>query len=229
MTSVRTYVALLTVAIISLGAYTLLPVGAVGVVVAIPGIGALFAALFQILRDRLAHERTLAVLEVQNNFALGAMSHLANVAFDKHVAFCEKYAEEMSDALTTLFRRGPHVDALKHANALFSIRTKWSVWLTPEVQEELERFESAIRTIGNNERLVSHFPGMEQRQRLIEEMYTLFAKVIGEKEWQGQTLTEELAISSILEKLREILGIEELTAIRKRLIKQAASSLKTTA
>src|ERR1700687_3812760 len=132
----------------------------------------------------------------------------------------------MSSALTTLFRRGPHRDALPHANALFGIRRKWSVWLTPEVQRELERFETAIRTIGINERLVSDYPGLEQRQKLIEEMYTLFAKVIGEKEWQGKTLTEEIAISSILEKLRKILGIEELTAIRIQLIKRAADSLK---
>ena len=73
---------------------------------------------------------------------------------------------------------------------------------------------------------MSDYPGLEQRQKLIEEMYNLFAKVIGEKEWQGKTLTEEIAISSILEKLRKILGIEELTAIRIQLIKRAADSLK---
>jgi hypothetical protein len=207
MNSKRTYVALGILFFISVIVYVLSPVGAIQNIAAIPTIGALCAALFVILRDRIAYERAMFTLEVQNSFAIGAMSHLANVAFDKHVLFCEEYVEEMSKALNTLFRRGPHRDALPHANALYDIRRKWTVWLTPEVQIELDRFEHAIRTIGNNERLVSDYPGMDQRQKLIEQMYTLFAKVIGEKEWQGKMLTEEFAISSILEKLREILGV----------------------
>lgn len=123
------YAALGIVIVLSVALYRLFPVGAIQDLAAIPAIVALFAALFQILRDRLAHERALAALEVQNNFALGAMSHLANVAFDKHVSFCEEYAVEMSKALSTLFRRGPHRDVLTRASALFEIRSKWSVWL----------------------------------------------------------------------------------------------------
>jgi hypothetical protein len=226
MNSKRTYVALGTLFVISVVGYVLLPVGAIQNIAAIPAIGALCAALFLILRDRVAHERAMFTLEVQNSFAIGAMSHLANVTFDKHVLFCEEYVAEMFDTLNTLFKQGPHRDALKHAGALFGIRRKWSVWLTPEVQAKLEQFEVAIRKIGNDERLVSDFPGMDQRQRLIDEMYALLAEVIGEKEWQGKTIKGDLAISSVMGKLREVLGIDELTVIRTRLIKRAAESLK---
>ena len=96
MDSKLIYIALAVLLVGSLTAYSLLPVGAQRDLVAAPAIGSLFLALFQIFRDMAAHEKAVGLLELQNNFALGAMSHLANVAFDKHVSFCEKYAEEMS-------------------------------------------------------------------------------------------------------------------------------------
>jgi len=87
MNSKLMYVALATVFVLSVAAYLIFPGGTMRDLAAIPAIGALFSALFQILRDRLAHERALTVLGLQNSFAIGAMPHLANVAFDKHVLF----------------------------------------------------------------------------------------------------------------------------------------------
>jgi hypothetical protein len=226
MNSKRTYLALSIVIGISMVLYIILPAGAIRTIAALPVVSALCAALFVILRDRIAYERAMLTLEVQNSFAIGAMSHLANVTFDKHVLFCEEYVEEMFNTLNTLFIRGPHRDVLQHADVLVGIRRKWSTWLTPEVQGQLEQFEVAIRKIGNNERLVSDFQELDQRHKLIGEMYTLFAEVIGQKEWQGKPITGDLAILSVMGKLREVLGIDELTVIRSRLIKLAANSLK---
>src|SRR6266404_9977885 len=122
MNSKRTYLALSVVAVISVVWYFLLPPGAMQNIATIPGIGALCAALFLILRDRVAHERAMFTLDVQNSFAIGAMSHLANITFDKHVSFCEEYVAEMFNTLDTMFKRGPHRDVLQHAGTLFTIR-----------------------------------------------------------------------------------------------------------
>ena len=54
---------------------------------------------------------------------------MANVAFDKHVLFCEEYAAEVYRTVGVLFRRGVHAEALVNANALVEIRTKWTFGL----------------------------------------------------------------------------------------------------
>jgi cadmium resistance protein CadD (predicted permease) len=109
------------------------PVSVVGDLAGIPAIVALFGALFQLSRDNIAFERSLLIEETKNRFAVGAMSHMANVAFDKHVLFCEEYTTAAYGAMATLFRRGPHEDALVEASTLSDIRLKWTVWLAPDV------------------------------------------------------------------------------------------------
>ena len=84
------------------------------------------------------------------------------------------------------------------------------MWLTPELQQQLEPFESAIRTIGNHERLVNDHPALEQRQQYIDEMFTLFAKVVGEKEWQGKVVTGEVAVSAILQNFERFWALKNL-------------------
>jgi hypothetical protein len=195
-------------------------------VAAVPAILALLGFLLQLQRDTLTHERSLAVLDVQNRFAIGAMSHMANVAFDKHVLFCEEYAAEMFNTLKTLFARGPHRDALDHSRNLAMIRRKWAVWLTPELEARLEPFESAIFKIGNYEMIVTDYPALDRRTEMIDKMYSLFAEVMGEKEWLGKAVGEERAISTIMNKLRGVLGINELTDARTELIRRATVSLQ---
>jgi hypothetical protein len=57
----------------------------------LPAIAALFAALFQLSRDSIAFDRSVRLEEAKNRFTVGATSHMAIVAFDKHVQFCEEY------------------------------------------------------------------------------------------------------------------------------------------
>jgi hypothetical protein len=42
--------------------------------------------------------------EAKNRFTVGATSHMANVAFDKHVQFCEEYVEQVFKVMENLFR-----------------------------------------------------------------------------------------------------------------------------
>jgi hypothetical protein len=222
------YIAWATVFAASLAAvavFHFFPVSVVGDLAGVPAIVALFGALFQLSRDNIAFERSARLEEAKNRFTVGVTSHMANVAFDKHVLFCEEYVGDMQRALTTLFREGPTPEALQHANSLYAIRRKWAVWLTPELETDLERFEAAVRKIGAYERLARDYPG-ELRAGQLEEIYSLFAEVIGEKEWKGEPINGDRAVAAVIGKLRNVLGINGLVHLRNELIERAAQNLK---
>ena len=85
-----------------------------------PGVAAMVFALFQFVRDEAAHERALDLQQRQQLFDLGVTSHMANVAFDRHVEFVEKYISTMQKGLTDLFTTGPPGDSLKFGQKLES-------------------------------------------------------------------------------------------------------------
>ncbi|MCF6255042.1 MAG: hypothetical protein L3J98_10515 [Gammaproteobacteria bacterium] len=219
------YIGLAVIVGVSILVVAALPVeGMVQLAFALPGVGALFTALYQLARDKISHDRSLYILEAKNSFALGASSHMANVAFDKHVLFCEEYVQEMFSALDTLFREGPTRDALTHSSALYRIQRKYAVWLTPKLEQELDKFEAAIRRIGATADLVYENPGTDGRSVKIEEMYALFSEVIGEHD-QREGITEDVAVTAVIAKLRKVLGTEELTELRGRLVQSALRHL----
>jgi hypothetical protein len=186
-------------------------------------VGQSLARDLEAFKANLQRAHAVEMEEAKNRFTVGATSHMANVAFDKHVQFCEEYVTEMFNALTTLFRRGPHPDVLAHADNLLVIRRKWAVWLTLEIQAELEKFEAAVRTIGANAWLVREAPGDPDRGISIQEMFSKFAAVVGLDRWKGEEITQELAVATVIGKLRKVLGIDELTGLRSELIKRAMS------
>src|SRR5712692_2380387 len=131
----RVYAASTTVFIISFAAAWILPTTEIlRAVISLPGVAALFAALFQIIRDQSAHERALELLEKQQLFSLGAASHMANVAFDKHVQFAEQYILKMQEGLTELFRTGPPGESLKFGGELQDIRLSFRAWITEDIE-----------------------------------------------------------------------------------------------
>lgn len=227
----KTYFGIVTVFVLSLGLFHWLPDGGlIQNVAAIPVVGSLLGALFQILRDQAAHDRKLAIVNVQNGFTLGATSHMANVAFDKHVLFSEEYVAEVHKAVSTLFREGPTPEVLTHTAALYTLQQKYAVWLTPKIEEDLECFDSALRRIGANAGYVNSATGAEDRPQRIASMFKTFADVMGTKfmgasEWEGESLSEELAVSMVIRKLRAILGIEELTQMRVAFVTNALRDL----
>lgn len=178
-------------------------------------------------KAELARAHTAQMEEAKNRFTLGATSHMASVAFDKHVQFSEKYVAEVFATLETLFRKGPHQDALQHAYTLVGIRREWAVWLTPEIEAVLEKFEAAIRSIGADAQLVAAVPG---EQDAINEMFAEFAEVFGAKygfkAWKGKAVSEEYAIETVIVALRNVLGISELTELRSALVRHAMDNLK---
>jgi hypothetical protein len=180
--------------------------------------------------ERLRHELQLAAVEHQNRFVLGASSHMANVAFDKHVEFCEEYVKEAQEALYTIFREGATKDALNHAMNLKGIQQKYAVWITTQIEQDLEPFLMALRQMGASAGYVESTTGdrsAAQRQEHINRMYTILAKLTGTKEWDGKELTDELAVASQIRRLRSILGTEELNEMRRVIVEKAASELRT--
>jgi len=181
----------------------------------IPGVAALLNVLFQLWREERAHERAVELLHRQQDFALATGSHMANVAYDKHVTFCEAYVERTNQGLVDLMALGPSQVALKLAGDLARIRTDHATWLTVEIEARLLPFEGALRKMGAGEHLlsVSNVPVGEGRSRLVDEIYKAFGLIVGT---QTPTTDEEGAIAAakIVDHVRDILGIKELTRLR---------------
>jgi hypothetical protein len=138
----------------------------------------------------LAHERSVLLAERQNAFSIGATSHMATVAFDKHIGFCEEYVEAMSIALYTLIEGGTK-EKPPGAREFFRIRQKWALWLTDEIEVKLDRFERDIAKIGADAQVLDA---------------------------NGTPVSNELSIKRVIADLREVLATEELTALRNELV-----------
>ena len=71
---------------------------------------------------------------------------MATVAFDKHIGFCEEYAEEMYKALDALNQDGRPEEPLD-TRRFSRIRQKWTLWLTRDIENKLDQFELTIKQI----------------------------------------------------------------------------------
>ena len=224
MTNTNRYALFTVVFVASLGVASIPVLGNVARGMAVmPAVVAMVAALFQLSRDHAAHERTLRLQASQHSFALGATSHMAAVAFDKHVEFSEKYVSETDETFTTLLREGPTEEALSHAAKLSCLRRTYALWLTPTIDAALEKFEAALRRIGASAHFVDVAIDHPGRPAKIDEMFATFAEVMNMPEWEDKPMPAECGTRAVLQKLREILGTEELTHLRESLIKSALS------
>jgi hypothetical protein len=222
------YVVLVIVLVVSIATIARADREWVSRVAEVPAIGAMFAGLYLLMKDRIAHERTVILQQSQNAFAMGATSHMANVAFDKHVSFGEEYVTEVFETVATLFRRGPCQEALDHASNLYRIRQKWALWITPTIETDLEQFEKALRSIGANAYVNDAVRGENDpgRQDRVREMYARFAEVMGFERWQDADVSQEHATSTIIKKLQKVLGTDELTSLRNEFVQRALRSEK---
>lgn len=192
---------------------------------ATPGMLTLFGALYQILRDQSAHDRKIELQRRQEIFNLGATSHMANVAFDKHVEFCEKYMSEVHETVSTLFREGPTVEALNHADKFHLLRQDYAAWLTEEISSNLFPFEQALRSLGADQGLINHTNDQDLRSKHIEKVFADFKKILTIE--RGKEPDPEIATEEVKKKVRKILDIEDLVQLRKRLIEEAKNAVRT--
>lgn len=199
--------------------------------IALPGVAALCGALFQIARDSAAFEKQKHLQSDQQVFILGASSHMATIAFDKHVEFCEAYMSEVDQTIGILFREGPTPHATDCAARLFSLKRKYSAWIPKSVSLKLEPFENALNKIGNNAHLMDALRDKENskaRNEAVDEAFEVFSNVLGMDKLKddSQDHKQELAVENVKEQVRGILGINELFEIRSFIIERSVRFTK---
>lgn len=199
-------------------------------VIAAPGVIALLSALFQLMRDEVDYEKRLEAQRREFQFTLGAASHMANAAFDKHSEFCEKYMKELHSAVNTLYIEGETSKSFGHAGNLYTVREDYATWLTDKINSDLEEFESVLRKLGANARFINSTAGhpdhAERRALRIDANFELFARILG---LAHNDIQQESMVDALKTKVRAILGIEDLTKLRDHLIKQASSAIDRSA
>lgn len=208
------YIVYILLFFISFGAAWYLPTSEIFKgLIAFPGAIALLSIVYKIWREERAHERNVELQNTQQDFVLGTASHMAEVAYNKHVEFCEEYINRVQLGRQELFREGPSRNTLNIGRELVVIRQKYASWLTAEIEQSLQPFEQALIKIGAHEEVLPHMPSGESRIKMIDEIYSAFGLVLGHQD----PLNEEeanLKIDRVIEKIREILGITILTRLR---------------
>ena len=135
--------------VLSFSTATLLPISdTFKGIIAIPCVGSLLGALYQIFKDQAKFEKDQALQQKQHIFNLSVTSHMANVAFDKHVQFSEEYIQKMDECIKLLFEAGPSGQTLNIAEQLMNIRRKHTPWVTKETTSKLCEFENDLAMIG---------------------------------------------------------------------------------
>jgi hypothetical protein len=128
------------------------------------------------MRDEAQYLKRIALQHDQQS---GATSHMAIVAFDNHVAFCDEYVHELHETLKTLYTLGPTPGALEQANKLVRIRPNHAVWLTPDIEPQLKKFDAALRKIGALAHTERQYVTRPSSRSLLEEVDAVFADVLG--------------------------------------------------
>lgn len=222
------YITLAIVFLASLGTAFILPTADIlRWVSGAPAIVALIGVVLQIFRDQAHHEKALSIQRDQQNFVLGVTSHMANVAFDRHVEFCELYIKQMQKTLSTLFQEGPTGQCLKLSSDLADIRLRFRTWLTAEIQEKILPFEDALARIAGSHIMLEGLPVGDARTKVVEEMHNTFADVLALPRVQGRgTGNEEVAHRVIMDRLQDILGVKQLIKLRIKLVDEAVKTLE---
>jgi len=212
--------------IVSLGILAYPPAKQIaGELAALPLIGTVFSGLFLILREQTAHERALLLQQLNTAASLGTASHMANVAFDKHVAFSEESLNAALDIIAKVTSKGPSAEAAGLALQLTSIRRKHALWVTTDVNTSLEKFEHSVWRIGA---LSQQLPSLEFDHELYrnrqEQVQAAFFELLGISDGDDESKREQ-AIDKIIRNLQDLLGNPELTKLRASLVRTAAQTL----
>ncbi len=154
----------------------------------------------------------------QNDFSLGTASHMATVAYDKHVQFCEEYINEVEKTFEELFVNGTNKNTGNLAVPLVKIKRKHTAWLTSKIEEELSEYENELINIGINHFNLKYADNEKDRQRYAKEISRHTINLIGNDK-------DSIRRKSI-NKIRKILEIDTLTEIRSLIANETINRLK---
>lgn len=175
----------------------------------IPGIMALVLVLYKSWKDEQLQNK-------QQDFILGTASHMAEVAYNKHVKFSEEYVNRIQRGFQELLRDGASPKVMNIGGDLVRIRQKHSAWLTSELENKLKPFEQVLIEIGTNEHylLITAREGMnDNKRKVIDKIYKSLGLVLGNEKPSNDD-EAELRIDRAIDKIRDILGIKALTKLR---------------
>lgn len=219
--SIKIYLACLIIFALSIWAAFKLPVQEWGKsIVAIPGASALLGALWQIFRDQANYEKQIKLQDRNNQFQLSTASHMAKVAFDHHVEFCEEYISKFHEVLIKLSHKGTTTEAISYSIELAEIRVKHAVWIPQEISEKLLELEDMFTKIGAKQLAAKYTPAGKNKSKLLGEAINIFNILFGSAKIDDET-EKEAAITKLINIVQDILGIKELTTLRKIALENA--------
>ena len=194
------------------------------IILSIPIAGIMIGGIFNFLRDELIHERQLSLQKEQNYYTLSISSHMANVAFNKHVDFCEKYAAKIRKFLVDIFVEEPSIKIADYSDQLKQIRIDYCLWVTPEIVDNLLPFELNLLVLGidSHNILTLKDTSASSAERL--KIYADKRKILGLE--KDEKLGVE-NVETIISKLQKILGINELTKLRQKVLSEAMKTLNS--
>lgn len=222
--SMKIYIFLGTIFILSVGLSILVPINELYKDIAsIPAVASLVGALFQIFRDQAEFEKMRFLQQQEQIFNLGATSHMANIAFDKHVEFCEKYIKEVDLTVSELFSKGLTKDVNTHLSNLIEIKNEYSVWISHDIGSQLVPFEKALNTLRkfSEDKDSSEFSENLSGMKALKKTYDVFREILNLQQDPGFEEDSEISAEIVRKKIRSILGVEELSKIRKTLMDRA--------
>lgn len=193
-------------------------------ILSLPGVLSLLAVIYQLIRDHAAFERELEIRRQDQVFTLSVTSHMAELAFDKSVAFSEEYLRKVYEGLTEIFAHGPDGQASKLSGELQLIRRNHAPWVTFEIARALEPFEKALSTISAQAALLNSGAVTDPSHPMIDNMSNLLYSVLGMQD-QNAGVDPSLAPERLVGHLQNLLGIGELTHLRRRILDAATSNL----
>jgi len=179
-----------------------------------------------IFTKEIERRNALEEKNADNAFVLSATSHMAQVAFDKHMEFCEKYVSKVYESLHVLLQEGPTIKTLDIANELFRVRLSFRLWETEDVAITLDKFEKALRSIATDTRWSELSRDAQKRGELIDSAFSTFGKVMT-LDPLPDSPTPDIAVAHIIAGLRDHLGISQLTALRKHYLAEAEKRIKS--
>ncbi len=222
------YGSLLAIGVSSLVAAWYLPINEISKsIVALPFVGALFSALFQLIRDKSSFINDTVKQRREHAFVVAATSHMSKVVFDKHVAFGEAYIEELLNVLGKIIAEGPTEKAIGYTQPLYDVRRKYRLWISSDTATALDEFEGKMLKMGTSHLVWAATRGEDGSHKKLDEANELFLEIthldkknrsspeVKTKEHQGYNL--------VINHFQEILGIEKLTKLRDTVLDQKSN------
>ncbi len=108
---------------------------------------------------------------------------------------------------------------------MVNIRQKHSAWLTKKIEGELRPIETALIEMGAKENLLDYQGFGKERDDTVKRVYRLLGLVLGHTKSENDE-ESKMAIEEVVEIIREILGINTLTELRREATKVALSRLR---